>query len=101
MRGVFDPHAHGGISRGDGGVHIYTGAVTKPSKLDDFACTRCGTIESYVPDPDKLQAIKSPGPRSAETPVVNLRRAVSPVCLIAVGSGRLALRLSVVEASSR
>jgi len=46
-----------GISRGDGGVHIYTGAVTKPSKIDDYACTSCGYIESYIPDPDKLQGI--------------------------------------------
>jgi hypothetical protein len=47
-----------GTSRGDGGVHIYTGAVTKPSKLDDYAWSGCGTIECYVPDPDKLQAIE-------------------------------------------
>ena len=47
-----------GISRGDGGVHIYTSAVTKPSKLDDFTCLQCGYIESYIPDPDKLQAIE-------------------------------------------
>ena len=47
-----------GISRGDGGVHIYTGAVTKPSKLDDYAYAGCGTIESYNPDPDKLQAFE-------------------------------------------
>ena len=47
-----------GISRGDGGVHAYTGAITKPSKLDDYTCTRCGTIESYVPDPDMLQAME-------------------------------------------
>ena len=47
-----------GISRGDGGVHVYPGAVMKPSKLDDYACTGCGTIESYVPDPDKLQTME-------------------------------------------
>jgi len=47
-----------GISRGDGGVHVYTGAVTKPNKLDDYACNGCGTVESYIPDPDKLQAIE-------------------------------------------
>ena len=47
-----------GISRGDGGVHVYTGAVTKPSRLDDYACTGCGTVESTIPHPDKLQAIE-------------------------------------------
>ena len=47
-----------GISRRDGGVHIYTGAVTKSSKLDDYACTGCGTFESTIPHPDKLRAIE-------------------------------------------
>lgn len=47
-----------GISRRDGGVHVYTGAVTKSSKVDEYACTSCGYIESHIPDPDKLHAIE-------------------------------------------
>jgi len=47
-----------GIGRGDGGDHVYTGAVTKPTKLDDYACTACGYIESYIPDSEKLQAVE-------------------------------------------
>jgi hypothetical protein len=47
-----------GISRGDGGVHVFTGSVSKPTKLDDYTCTRCGYVESYIPDPDKLQAVE-------------------------------------------
>jgi len=47
-----------GISRGDGGVRVHTGDVTKPSKLDDYACTGCGTFESTIPHPDKLRAIE-------------------------------------------
>jgi ribosomal protein S27AE len=47
-----------GISRGDGGVHVYTGGVTKPTKLEDYACTRCGFIESTISDYDKLKAIE-------------------------------------------
>jgi ribosomal protein S27AE len=46
------------ISRGDGGVHVYTGGVTKPSRLDDYACTRCGYIESYIPDLERLLAVE-------------------------------------------
>ena len=52
-----------GISRRDGGVHIYTGAVTKSSKLDDYAGTGCGTIESHIPDPDKLRAVEKSWPK--------------------------------------
>ena len=47
-----------GVSRGDGGVHIYTGAVTKPSKLDDYICTSCGYIESYIADAEKRLAVE-------------------------------------------
>jgi hypothetical protein len=47
-----------GISRGDGGVHVYTGGVSKPTKLDDYACTACGFIESYITDSEKLQGIE-------------------------------------------
>lgn len=47
-----------GVSRGDGGVHVYTGRVTKPTKLDDYVCTSCGYTESYVPDAEKLQAVE-------------------------------------------
>jgi hypothetical protein len=47
-----------GVCRDDGGVHVYTAGVTKPTKLDDYICTSCGYIESYVPDAEKRLAVE-------------------------------------------
>lgn len=46
-----------GISLGDGGVHVYTEGVSKPTPLDHFVCTTCGYFESYIVDPSKLEAV--------------------------------------------
>ena len=47
-----------GLSRGDGGFHIYTSGTSKPTKLTDFVCTSCGYFESYIPDAEKLQEVE-------------------------------------------
>lgn len=46
-----------GISLGDGGVHVYTEGVSKPTPLDHFVYTTCGYFESYIVEPVKLEAV--------------------------------------------
>lgn len=46
-----------GISLGDGGVHVHTEGVSKPTPLDHFVCTTCGYFEGYIVDPVRLEAV--------------------------------------------
>jgi ribosomal protein S27AE len=47
-----------GMSFGDGGIHVYTGAmISKPVPVDHYLCTSCGYFEAYVADPEKLSAV--------------------------------------------
>lgn len=46
-----------GISLGDGGVHVYTGSVSRPVPVDHYVCTGCGYFEAYIADPAKLAAV--------------------------------------------
>jgi predicted RNA-binding Zn-ribbon protein involved in translation (DUF1610 family) len=46
-----------GISLGEGGVHVYTGAISKATPLEHYVCAACGYFEAYLLDPAKLKAV--------------------------------------------